>query len=87
MAHVKANQAPAAARTAWLPRKNNTVVGGDALAGVRIVNLGDLPTKTRADRKHWEQEDQAPMVAFSGILRVVSLGENTAGLKKFHIMT
>ena len=57
MAHMKVYQSSTSARAARLPGKNNTVMGSDALAGVRIVNLRDLPTETRAGGKQQEAED------------------------------
>lgn len=40
------------------------MMGGDELAGVRIVNLRDLPTETRTNRKQQKREDQALLVTF-----------------------
>ncbi len=57
MAHMKVYQSSAAARAARLPGKNNAVMGDDTLTGVRIVNLRDLPTETRAGGKQQERED------------------------------
>ena len=57
MAHMKVYQSSTAARAARLPGKNNSVMGGDTLAGVRIVNLRDLPTETRAGSEQQERGD------------------------------
>jgi hypothetical protein len=63
MTHMKVNQASTPARTARLPRENDTVVRGDALPGTSVVNFCDLPTKTRANREQHECEGHAFLAA------------------------
>ena len=63
MAHMKVNQASAPARAARLPRNHDTVVSCDALPSAGIVNLCDLPTKTRANREEHKREGHALLVA------------------------
>jgi hypothetical protein len=63
MAHMKVNHASASARTARLPRENDSVVRRDALPSASIINFCNLPAKTSANREQHECEGHALLVA------------------------